>query len=552
MRSVNVLISAVLVAASSGFAEDSADRGNYPLGSDVVVESAVKEVKSIPHDTVHVIAESVSYVADETVQAVHAVASVFEKDLRGTAHNEGLDAVAEAWDSSREILFRSYVVNDSMDATLRERVGDDESASVDVSGFFEGVEFGKRTSALYRPKLKRLFVQQTMENLLDIEYRLADHQGVRDDLFGHQVEIEVKFVEVSQSTLNELGFNWTFGDKYGGDANIFGNLVLPAGQDLLNQGLRTSAAAIGAAVDPSSLVLAKTAGSLRWGLIINAMEQAEDTDVLSAPRIVTLDGETATIEVGEERMVPKSFDATTQNTSVFIQHSDWDMELMGVTLEVTPKIMSDNLIDLELHPKVVDLLGYDTYQVTPNNAGMLLIAGQPHGGQWQNTGRYPIPNVVGGVSDAWAGLTETVQKIIYSDDGSSPHPDTDVNGAGGFYNGSKQTGPQYGYYDQRRRFGKDELIGVPAQSGSLPYFRVREIETLVTVEDGSTIGMGGLIYDKNEHYSDKVPVLGSIPLIGRLFRSEGERSIKRNLMIFVTATQVDVNGRRASELALKK
>jgi general secretion pathway protein D len=47
-------------------------------------------------------------------------------------------------------------------------------------------------------------------------------------------------------------------------------------------------------------------------------------------------------------------------------------------------------------------------------------------------------------------------------------------------------------------------------------------------------------------------VLGSIPLIGRLFRSEGERSIKRNLMIFVTATQVDVDGRRATNLALKK
>jgi general secretion pathway protein D len=63
--------------------------------------------------------------------------------------------------------------------------------------------------------------------------------------------------------------------------------------------------------------------------------------------------------------------------------------------------------------------------------------------------------------------------------------------------------------------------------------------------------MGGLIYDKLETYKDKVPVLGSIPLIGRLFRSEGERSVKRNLMIFVTATQVDVNGRRSSDVAAR-
>jgi general secretion pathway protein D len=74
----------------------------------------------------------------------------------------------------------------------------------------------------------------------------------------------------------------------------------------------------------------------------------------------------------------------------------------------------------------------------------------------------------------------------------------------------------------------------------------------VTVADGSTVGMGGLIYDKVETFKDKVPVLGSIPLVGRLFRSEGERSVKRNLMIFVTATQVDVNGRRSADLALNQ
>jgi general secretion pathway protein D len=93
---------------------------------------------------------------------------------------------------------------------------------------------------------------------------------------------------------------------------------------------------------------------------------------------------------------------------------------------------------------------------------------------------------------------------------------------------------------------------IPSQTGQLPYFRVREMTTKVTVADGSTVGMGGLIYDKIETYKDKVPVLGSIPLIGRLFRSEGEKTIKRNLMIFVTATEVDVNGRRAVDMVMKK
>jgi type II secretory pathway component HofQ len=111
---------------------------------------------------------------------------------------------------------------------------------------------------------------------------------------------------------------------------------------------------------------------------------------------------------------------------------------------------------------------------------------------------------------------------------------------------------QSGYYDQRRNWDDSELIQVPSLHGKLPYFRIREIETEVTVHDGSTIGMGGLIYDKLETYRDKVPLLGSVPFLGRLFRSEGERSIKRNLIIFVTATQVDVNGQRSADLVLKQ
>lgn len=42
--------------------------------------------------------------------------------------------------------------------------------------------------------------------------------------------------------------------------------------------------------------------------------------------------------------------------------------------------------------------------------------------------------------------------------------------------------------------------------------------------------------------NDKVPVLGSVPLIGRLFRSQGESTQKRNLLIFVTANLVSPGG----------
>jgi len=75
-----------------------------------------------------------------------------------------------------------------------------------------------------------------------------------------------------------------------------------------------------------------------------------------------------------------------------------------------------------------------------------------------------------------------------------------------------------------------------------PIFSVREVSTRVTLWDGATIIMGGLTREEVKKVEDKVPVLGDIPLLGRLFRTKGESSQKRNLLIFVTAKLVNPGG----------
>ena len=75
-----------------------------------------------------------------------------------------------------------------------------------------------------------------------------------------------------------------------------------------------------------------------------------------------------------------------------------------------------------------------------------------------------------------------------------------------------------------------------------PIFAVREVTTKVTIWDGATLVMGGLTREDVKKVNDKVPVLGSLPVVGRLFRSEGESSTKRNLLIFVTANLVSPGG----------
>jgi general secretion pathway protein D len=78
----------------------------------------------------------------------------------------------------------------------------------------------------------------------------------------------------------------------------------------------------------------------------------------------------------------------------------------------------------------------------------------------------------------------------------------------------------------------------------LPDFTVRQVVTTVNIWDNQTVVIGGLISSQVSTTKDKVPVLGDIPLIGNLFQSSSKSTIKKNLMIFVTATIVDPAGNR--------
>lgn len=467
---------------------------DYAVDSDVVLESTLKEVKSAPRDTINVIGDTLKYVSDETVTAAKGAVAVFKSDPVEKAERDALAEIASAWDSSNDVLFRSYKVTPAVGEELTAGAVSGKGGALDISASFSGIDFPGKTSVYYRPEFNRVFVRHTLENILSIEDVLAEMHSAERDLMGKQVEIETKFVEVNQSTLNELGFNWTLTDSH----NLIDEVIVP-GQPIFSSALRTAAESIAPGSSSAVELLQRTGQNVNWDLYIRAMEQENDTDVLSAPSIVTRDGTTASIMVGEKRTVSTGFDVKYIESSLFIEH-DLDDQLMGVQLEVTPEIRSDNLIDLELKPKVIDLIGYDSYQAHPD-AVLYPIQG---GNAEQND------------EGLWTPTLSTLTDGIFSNN---------VSTSGGF--------------------------AVRELNGSLPYYRLREIETQVTVADGSTVGMGGLIYDKLETFKDKVPVLGSIPFIGRLFRSEGEKSVKRNLLVFVTATQVDVNGRKASDLALK-
>ncbi|MDO7928557.1 type II secretion system secretin GspD [Pseudomonas sp. KFB-139] len=61
----------------------------------------------------------------------------------------------------------------------------------------------------------------------------------------------------------------------------------------------------------------------------------------------------------------------------------------------------------------------------------------------------------------------------------------------------------------------------------------REIKTKVMVEDNGLVVLGGLIGDESTTSDQRVPLLGDIPVLGRLFRSDATQRVKQNLMVFI-------------------
>lgn len=66
----------------------------------------------------------------------------------------------------------------------------------------------------------------------------------------------------------------------------------------------------------------------------------------------------------------------------------------------------------------------------------------------------------------------------------------------------------------------------------------REIETQILVADGQTAVLGGLIKDDVQTTDVRVPILGSLPIIGNAFKSQTSKAVKTNLLVFIRATVV--------------
>jgi general secretion pathway protein D len=347
----------------------------------------------------------------------------------------------------------------------------------------------------------RLIVTGSPKNLDRVKNIIRRYSDIK------QVHIEAKFIEVEQKALNELGVNWSL------TPNVAGNGGVTAGTNLRS---------------------------------INRVFAQNNT----APKNLTINSQ-ITDAAGDTTNnlqtfpnVAPSFPGGMNLGSIANTYAGTVNILSRETLALTIRAIEESAgSDLMSSPSLTVLDG----KTAVIKVAQLLRYPQAYGDIQSNVGQGGGGNggVLGAAQTSVAitagtpqdftvqevGVTLEVTPTVAADDSIALNLKPKVTEFEGFV--------EYGGTSVALTGG----VTVTVPSGFFqPIFSTREVTTDVTVFDGATVVIGGLTREEVKTIDDKVPVLGSLPLIGAAFRSTGKSVAKRSLMVFVTANLVSPGG----------
>ncbi len=311
----------------------------------------------------------------------------------------------------------------------------------------ESVPQPEGSSVYYDRRSGNLIVTNTADNL-----EAAEQLILSLDQMPMQVEIETKFVDIDMEKVTGLGVDWTnieavpFGTP--GNTRLQTDIELTQPDRTTESFFRSLRSFSGEGLSVSFARLRDT--QLR--MTLEAIERVGGVNILSVPRITTLNHRQARIELINEAVEQEwredqeyeyavwqyisGGNTVTQEVAI---PTDFVIDTWGVYLTVTPHIGADmKTVTLVLRPRITERVGVDAY-------------------------------------------------------------------------------------------------------GAIQYSH-RDLETTVVIEDGETVAMGGLVRSKKTHKVHRVPVLGSIPGVGKLFRQDSTSDEDRNLLIFTTIHLLNPSG----------
>lgn len=385
-----------------------------------------------------------------------------------------------------------------------------------------GVTFKEGATASYVAVTNSLFVRNTPENIAIVD-ELVDQST---ESAPKQVLVSVKLMEVDQKNYDELR-----NDIGLGAANVPGSdrVFVSGGQgnsptyslqgvSSTTDGLRPSGAILGKpsidslltkntnspAIDSASSTAFQLFGVFtdpQFQAMVAAISQKKGTDLVSVPSVVTKSGVQTQIEMVREFPYPTEFQP----------------------------------------PQIPQQIGGSTASLIVVGAGGTQVSSASALGNIPITPTTPTAfetRKVGSLMEIEAVISPDGRQVELTLAPSTTEFEGFIN-----YGSPIQSSNSSITYDPTTFTLGTKVIPFTVENQILqPIFRTNKLSTAVLVWDGSTIVLGGVISEKRDEINDKVPILGDIPILGKLWHSKIKQVQKKNVIFFVNVKVIDAAG----------
>ena len=358
------------------------------------------------------------------------------------------------------------------------------------------IPFPEGSSVFHDAVRGEITVRNTPENLRLLDVVLGQIASLVDPL----VMIEIKAIEISESDYQELGFDWSIANvQAAGTANaILANdgshhdWILAQGINTLVGGATPITRALSSPIVKNWNIFSSLFGKqtpfgsdipFTVNLTINALSKSDRTETVSAPKIITK----ATPGQGDDNRA-----VVNMGKSYYFPES-WD------ELEVDIESSGDD---------------NTTVNITPP---------QPDFGD-----------------ETFVGMKFDVKPRLLSDN-KTLEVQLKVNASSyAVIEGSKDMPEdKWNLHVTGTKRGEPFDYVFPIFQ---PRFYKRDLDIITNIYDGDTIVVGGMVEAQTQSVNDKIPFLGDLPLIGRLFQSSSETVKRTNMLIFLSARLMKNDG----------
>lgn len=377
--------------------------------------------------------------------------------------------------------------------------------SVQESLAKQGVPFPQGASANYSPATNTLRIVNTEANQETIA-QIVDAMSQSEPV---TVAVKVTMIRTQQNNLEELGFDWLLK----GAGNIDNSGIAAGGGTTGNGMPRTAADFTGEDIgDPQGIM---TSG-LRSG------DSAIGSDTIDA-MIANTDRTSQSISVAPGVLSVTGIFGDAQFKSI-MRGLD---RMKGVDIMARPSVVtrSGQASSIEVIREIIYPSEYEPPEI-PQSAD-------------SGVSSTPVtPSSPSSFQTREVGITLDVLPVA---DANKRFVDVTLN-------------PSFVEFDGFVNFGSPILQPVQGQLGVqtsklsknailLPIFSVQRLATQLTVADGATIAIGGLMTESVKNVDDKVPVLGELPVVGRMFSSRSRESVSTAVIFLVNIELINPTGR---------